>query len=246
MFINAESIRSIYIQPIIWLLLAMGCLWLLRTPEYDVLSIHHNEPTVTMIIDPIELQSISNFLTPDECEELIRYTDEKYEPSFVVNGTELIYSNLRTSSSAILLPEETELVASIESRVAAFANVSINQLELLQTIRYTETEEIKAHHDYYNVEHAKRVNNQRLYTMLIYLNTVDTQWGGATHFVYFNKSFQPVRGTALFWRNAFSMYDVDTLTLHVGQPVQQEQKYVMSVWLKLNPDSIRLSIGSTS
>lgn len=205
-------------------------------------AFNSNTATITMLIDQINLQIVHNFLSAEECTQLIQYSGTLYEPSVVVNGTDYVHSSIRESSTAVLLPNETSLVSSIESRVATFANVNINQVELLQITRYSDSQQIKQHYDYYPIEHAKRINNQRQYTMLIYLNTVEEEWGGGTHFVHFNRTIQPLRGTALFWRNAFDMYDVDPWTLHIGQPVQQKQKFILSIWFKFNPDVSRGSI----
>ena len=236
------------VQRTIFALCVLLCQLLLPTISntsqlFDIGESNNNAPTtiptVTMVDDRIELQIVNNFLTESECEQLINDAHINYQPSLLVGDDNPILHSGRTSTSAELKPHDNELIQSIEQRIAEFADVDISQLEALQLIHYDDTQFIKPHYDYFTVKKAKSVANQRHYTMLVYLNTVQSQYGGGTQFVRLNHTIQPVQGTAVLWRNVYNISTPDKLTLHQALPVYNTVKYVLSAWIKFQPDTYR-------
>ena len=60
----------------------------------------------------------------------------------------------------------------------------------------------------------------------------DVQGGGATHFVALDRSFSPIKGTALVWNNRRADGTVNPDTLHAGLPVSAGHKVIITKWFR--------------
>ena len=96
--------------------------------------------------------------------------------------------------------------------------------EPLQILRYRPGQEFKPHRDC-----TEDVANQRILTMLIYLN--EDYSGGETFFLKTGLKVRGRRGDALLFRNADDNGAPDMDTLHAGLPVQSGEKYLASRWI---------------
>lgn len=183
----------------------------------------------------IELCTLKNFLTPDECRKLVALIDEKRRASTIAdpNGDDYF----RTSETCDL-DHSDYFVAEIDSKICNFADIDKEYGEPLQGQRYAVGQEFKAHTDFFDpngqdFEKYCSVSGQRTWTFMIYLN--EPAAGGATRFPQFKKSFTPETGMMLCWNSRSADGSVNDWTLHHGMKVRSGTKYVITKWYREKP-----------
>lgn len=183
---------------------------------------------------------IANFLTPDECQGLIDYADNKFIKAQIIDETtgNLLEVPDRTSMNASFKRGETELIRTIENRIAKLINWEVEKGEPIQVLRYQNGGEYKAHYDWFDPNTAGGQKNigtagQRVGTFLMYLSEVDS--GGATRFPNLNFEVRPKAGMALYFADVLPTGEPDVLSLHSSVPVVTGTKYLATKWLRLDP-----------
>lgn len=173
-----------------------------------------------------------NFLSYDECEELIRGVEHKVEPSTVVDekADKAVPHPARTSSGSYYYRGQTELVARIESRIAQLLNWPVENGEGLQVLRYELGQEYRPHNDYFSAGTTSFMNNggQRVGTFIMYLSTPTR--GGGTSFPDSGFEITPQAGSALFF--SYKNADPSSKSLHAGLPVLEGEKWIATKWLR--------------
>lgn len=178
---------------------------------------------------------IEDFLTPQECVELIEQSQQRLKQSTVVDnktGASIPHQN-RTSYGAFFGRGETPLVAEIERRITARVGIPVEHGEGLQILRYEVGQEYKPHNDYFAVDkpgsasHLKH-GGQRVSTFLVYLNTPEL--GGATCFPDVQVEIAARQGRALVF--SYDKPDSSSKTLHAGMPVLKGEKWVLTKWFR--------------
>lgn len=176
-----------------------------------------------------------NFLTPEECIELITLIDAHKIRSTVLEpeGSTATASLFRTSSTTGLSPQHN-LVNSIHQRISEAVGIPMLKGEPLQGQCYEPGQYFKAHTDYFEVSAYNQFclsSGNRQLTFMIYLN--DVEEGGETLFPNLNLSVKPERGTAISWpnmENGMPSY----YSLHEGTEVKKGSKYVITSWWREN------------
>jgi prolyl 4-hydroxylase len=183
---------------------------------------------------------LGGFLSDQECAELAAYAAPRLTRSPVVgdgDGADRIHAH-RTSRGSMLQRGECELVARIETRLAALTQWPVEHGEGLQMLRYEKGNEYRPHFDWFDpalpgpARHLQR-GGQRLATVILYLS--DVEQGGATTFPEAGLQIQPRRGQALFFANTDSSGRPDRRSLHAGEPVQAGVKLIATKWLRALP-----------
>lgn len=195
--------------------------------------------TVLNLIRP-RLALFNNFLSADECDELIELARPKMQRSHVINpiGDGTIEDNARTSNGMFFQRQANDLVSKIEDRIAKLLDIPVDHGEGIQVLNYHIGGEYKPHHDYFKPNekgeqpHTK-IGGQRIATFLMYLNNVEA--GGETVFPSLGATFMPIKGSALFFYYELDNNEVDIHSLHGGSPVSAGQKWVATKWLRENP-----------
>lgn len=170
---------------------------------------------------------LENVLSDEECNELIKLSTDKMKRSKI--GTTREENELRTSSSMFIEESENELVERVETRISTIMNIPIAHGEGLQILRYTPGQQYKAHHDFFSSTH-KVVNNNRISTLVMYLN--DVEEGGETFFPQLNFSVSPKKGMAVYFEYFYNDQTLNELTLHGGAPVITGEKWVATQWMR--------------
>lgn len=183
---------------------------------------------------------IDNFLSEEECQQLIDIADCKLETSRVVNPEDgsFILHHARTSRSIGFQRGEHKINQVIESRIAELLHWPVEHGEGLQVLRYEDGGEYKPHFDYFDPakkssEVVMQKGGQRVGTFLMYLSDVEA--GGATRFPVMNFEVRPKRGMALYFANTKLSGAIDELTLHSSVPVTKGVKYLSTKWLRELP-----------
>ncbi|MBO0600695.1 2OG-Fe(II) oxygenase [Sporosarcina sp. E16_3] len=185
--------------------------------EINIIS-KYEEPLIVIL---------DNVLSNEECDELIRLSKDKMQRSKI--GTTREVDELRTSSSMFFQENENDIVASVEKRVSSIMNIPIEHGEGLQILKYTPGQEYKAHYDFFSST-SKVANNNRISTLIMYLN--DVEQGGETFFPKLNLSVTPQKGMAVYFEYFYNDEDLNQLTLHGGAPVIAGEKWVATQWMR--------------
>lgn len=181
---------------------------------------------VTRLEEPL-IVVLGNVLSNEECDELIRMSMDKMKRSKI--GMTREENELRTSSSMFIEESENDTVARVEKRISAIMNIPIEHGEGLQILQYTPGQQYKAHYDFFSSS-SKMVNNNRISTLVMYLN--DVKQGGETFFPKLNLSVTPKKGMAVYFEYFYNDQALNDLTLHGGAPVITGEKWVATQWMR--------------
>jgi len=177
------------------------------------------------------MEEINNFLTPDECQELINMIDANHSrSSVVVGGTDRTDVTDHRTSSTSNLDMNNVLVASIHKKIADYLGLEIQKGEALQGQLYEPGQYFKPHHDYFSGPaydmHCKASGN-RTHTFMIYLNEGFN--GGGTRFPNLDKTVEPKTGKGLWWHNLVDGQYQEQY-MHEGVEVESGKKYIVTSW----------------
>jgi prolyl 4-hydroxylase len=182
---------------------------------------------------PLETTLYKEFLTKEQCHELITAAEPALIKSTVVDqktGGSVDHPN-RSSYGTFLKRGSTPLIKSIEERIAQITGIPVEHGEDLQILRYEPNQEYKPHHDYFSLKdnptaQSLETAGQRIMTFLIYLNTPEE--GGGTYFPEANLQFEAEEGYGLL----FKYEKQERQSLHAGTPVKKGVKWVATKWLR--------------
>jgi FOG: TPR repeat, SEL1 subfamily len=178
-----------------------------------------------------EVRSFESFFTSAECSYLIGRARSLLQPSVIVdpNTGQLRPHPIRTSEGATFPWVSEDLVIhALNRRIAAASGTDVGAGEPLQVLRYSPGQQYRPH-----LDALPFGDNQRIYTMLVYLN--DGYGGGETQFTRTGVTFAGQRGDALLFRNSTPSGEPDEMTQHAGLPVVRGEKYVASRWIRERP-----------
>ena len=180
---------------------------------------------------------LGNVLSDAECDGLAASGQTRLRRSAVIGvagGDNRIMED-RTSESAELQRAETELISTIEARLAALTKWPVENGEPLQLHKYGVGNQYRAHHDWFDPNETTGIKQmqtggQRLATIILYLSDVEA--GGGTAFPSIDVHVQPKKGNALFFLNTNPYGMPNQKTLHAGLPVQNGCKIIATKWLR--------------
>ena len=181
---------------------------------------------ITRLEEPL-IVILGNVLSNEECDELISLSKDKMQRSKI--GATREVNEQRTSSSMFFEENENELVARVEKRISSIMNIPLEHGEGIQILQYTPGQEYKAHYDFFSST-SKLANNNRISTLVMYLN--DVEQGGETFFPKLNLSVSPQKGMAVYFEYFYNDDNLNELTLHGGAPVIAGEKWVATQWMR--------------
>ncbi|WP_342567797.1 2OG-Fe(II) oxygenase [Psychrobacillus sp. FSL K6-4046] len=170
---------------------------------------------------------LGNMLSHEECDELIRLSMDRMKRSKI--GATREVNEQRTSSGTFIEENENAIVARVEKRISAVMNIPIEHGEGLQILQYTPGQEYKSHFDFFSST-SKAANNNRISTLVMYLN--DVEEGGETFFPKLNFTVTPKKGMAVYFEYFYNDQTLNELTLHAGAPVINGEKWVATQWMR--------------
>lgn len=178
---------------------------------------------------------VHNIITQDECKEIIKTAEPKFERSGVVGKTGP--DDDRTSETA-WIPKDHPIAAKIFRSICEITGLPIENCEDLQVVRYTPGTFYKPHHDSCcentdGCREFEKIGGQRIGTLLVYLN--DDFEEGRTHFPTLEKMFRAPSGNGLFFRPLGKESNkCHPNALHGGMPPTEGTKYLCNVWIREN------------
>lgn len=178
------------------------------------------------------LQIYDNFINNNECKYLINISKGLFQDSEIYDTTALVNKNLRSSKNSSFQRSENLIITSIENKIINLLNIEREQLEPIQIVKYEKGNMYKPHYDYF-AKHSDNINNQRLYTFIIYLNDLDEKDGGATYFPKYGIRIFPKQGRCICFRNANDKGYINDMSLHTGEEIITDTvKYILTVWVR--------------
>eukprot|EP00927_Polykrikos_kofoidii_P059534 TRINITY_DN54684_c0_g1_i1.p1 TRINITY_DN54684_c0_g1~~TRINITY_DN54684_c0_g1_i1.p1 ORF type:complete len:442 (+),score=58.57 TRINITY_DN54684_c0_g1_i1:122-1447(+) len=184
--------------------------------------------------DP-EMFVVPNFLSDVEIDHLLALASEYWAPSAVDETVERAdkeadrrqnrQSSVRTSFSCCLRSSQTEVVRSIEQRLATLACIDVDYLERLNLVRYSPGQFFNEHLD----------GGHRPKTVFIYLNDLPDDDGGETLFPRLGIRLVPRKGYAVMWSNVSVSGSEDLRLFHAGLAPKTSVKYGVNCFFNEKP-----------
>jgi len=179
------------------------------------------------------IKTIDNFLTEDECLELIDSAKYNLTEASIL-GEEV--NDYRTAVST-WIDTKTPLVDKIQALLSKETNLPIENQEYIHIVKYNTGGQYKDHYDFFYpgedyFDEEMSYGGQRIITCLIYLNEDFT--GGNTYFPNKDFTVDPKIGKLIIWRNVTEDNLLDYDTLHAGLPVDSGEKWVALIWIREN------------
>ncbi len=183
-------------------------------------------------IDAAQFYYRPDFLTPEQCEDLVTLIDANRRPSTLLSDNP--DSGFRTSDSCDM-DRWSPFVRPIDESIAGLLGIDPDHGETMQGQRYAPGQQFRAHHDYFHVREGyysevTKQGGQRTWTAMIYLN--DVTEGGATWFPQAGIKVSPKRGLLLAWNNMLPDGSPNPATLHEGMAVVEGVKYIVTKWFR--------------
>lgn len=200
-------------------------------PEVQKLPEQTMKPAI--FLESPSLALYENFLSDAECALLIWMAGQRLTRSTVVdnsNDTSYVDDN-RTSFGMSFSIGENSVIASIEKRISDLLGMPVENGEGIQVLRYGIGQEYKSHFDYFDPNSpgvAEQLKNNRVCTLLMYLNTPEE--GGETIFPDAKIQISAKRGNALLF--AYPEPSPESKTLHASIPVSRGEKWVATKWIR--------------
>ncbi|XP_004302371.1 PREDICTED: probable prolyl 4-hydroxylase 7 [Fragaria vesca subsp. vesca] len=189
------------------------------------------------------------FLTEEECDHLVNLAKNKLEVSMVADNEsgKSIKSEVRTSSGMFLAKAQDEVVANIETKIAAWTFLPIENGEAMQILHYENGQKYEPHYDYFHDKANQELGGHRVATVLMYLSNVEK--GGETVFPQAQVktveakdevlsdcakngySVKPFKGDALLFFSLLPNATTDPNSLHGSCPVIEGEKWSATKWI---------------
>ena len=181
-----------------------------------------------------DLKLLPEFITPDECKNLIGLIDKDLNESTVALGAERVVDDSRKSQTAYLCDCSKQVMA-LKNKIAKELGVNLNQMEGLQGQKYSKDGYFKEHHDGFDSVNIKKFglhSGNRIKTLMIFLNM--EMEGGWTTFPAVDRSFMPLTGCALTWDNLKEDGKLQPAAKHKAERVSFGKKYIVTAWIREN------------
>jgi prolyl 4-hydroxylase len=183
----------------------------------------------------LEISVVRNFLTPTDCDGLIKLIDKDRSPSGLLspNGD----PEFRTSETCNL-DAGHPVVREVEDKITELTGIPYSHGETVQGQRYAIGQQFKAHHDFFYPDQPywpemERSGGQRTWTAMAFLNTPEA--GGQTVFEQADIKVTPRAGNLLIWNNLDGVGIPNPFSMHRAMPVTAGTKYVITKWYRERP-----------
>jgi prolyl 4-hydroxylase len=174
-----------------------------------------------------------DFISNEDANYLINISLGKFTDSSIYATSEgTVDKSARSSSNVYFDRAQNNVIQKIENKIATMLNINLEHLEPLQIVKYEKGQEYKPHYDYFtNI--TDQVHNQRTHTFLIYLNDLNEEDGGSTHFSKYKIRVFPTTGRCVHFIDSFSNDELNEMSLHAGEPILTDvKKYVLTAWVR--------------
>jgi hypothetical protein len=196
------------------------------------------EPSIIYRENPF-IASYEKVVNQEECQQLIDLAIQKLQPSSVAGHSKVEISKTRKSDQAWIPHNFNKSVQQITERIAAIVGQPLNHAEQLQIARYQVGGKFDAHFDTFDAStHLGKTylskGGQRLYTALLYLNSVTA--GGETFFPSLSFDVKPTQGNLLVFENCKKKSNrPHPLSMHGSRLLKEGEKWIATLWFREKP-----------
>jgi prolyl 4-hydroxylase len=173
----------------------------------------------------------NNFITYEDCDEIIRISEDRLVEAQVVGGEK----GYRIASYTWIDNNEP-ISVKLKNITSIETGLPIDNMENINIVKYEVGGEYKTHCDFFepSVSYQSEMERggQRVKSVLFYLN--DYFEGGQTDFPTLNIRVEPVKSKVIIWDNLKVDGSLDYDTLHAGLPVTSGTKYIATIWIREN------------
>jgi prolyl 4-hydroxylase len=200
----------------------------------------------SLLNDTPLIKKWDNFLSKEECDEIIEYGKKSLKPGGVVNanGDNVIdYSHRNASVSIADSPELSLTLESIRDRISEYIEIDKSRFEKCTITHYAIGQDFKVHPDYFislDTEIHKKATLQRckmggnrISTIILYLN--DVIEGGETYFPWLNLKIKSEQGNMVQFDYGYEDFMSNIHSQHAGMPVLEGEKWIVTVWVREQP-----------
>lgn len=199
------------------------------------MEINRQYPGVYALHNDPEILAVDDFLTVEECENLIKLVRPHLIPCLVKNPrTGSVETDVTRTSTNANVPQRQ--VQPIVDKLLALVNCTSDQLEILQVLRYTDGQYFLPHTDGFDgpTTACGFRDSGRLATIFCYLNSLSDS--GATRFPRLDLDIIPQRGRAVIHFPTTLGLEEDGWTEHEGLPASHgSEKWLLVTWVWKHP-----------
>lgn len=182
---------------------------------------------------PIYLYQFENFLSAQECQEVITLQRQYSARSTTGDMDDCKIDKDRTSfTSYFEMSKDAEvqrIIGALKQKIQLLTGIPKEYSEAIQGQWYKAGGFYREHFDaadtYGKLKHS---HGNRTWSCMITLNNVEA--GGYTAFPKLRKEFEPQAGQALIWYNLSDDGLAHPLSLHAGKPVVKGEKFIITQW----------------
>jgi prolyl 4-hydroxylase len=192
---------------------------------------------------------VPNFLTDDECDNIIKTAEPRLERSQVAirqnDANKNPINEVRTSSQT-WLDTNSGPAKPIADKIFKMTGFQPGSSEMMQILRYELSQKYDAHQDYFDPESYGPQPTNRAVTVFLYFSTVEeggeTWFPGADNKPVLTQDYKSCKGGFGIKprkRDAVIFYDMtptggyDLWSLHGGCPVKKGTKWGGTLWLRV-------------
>jgi len=203
-----------------------------------LLFFNYKENNIKKIISKInddnyDIIIIDNFLTSEECDNLIKYSKtQQLITSETLGEFGNVTNDYRKSEQIWITDNQHKIAKKISDFCEIILDLPKKNMEDLQLVKYDVSGYFKEHYD---AEQDNKKNNNikdRARTFIVYLN--DVEKGGETRFPNLDITIKPKKGTAIYFKTLLSNNVLLKKSLHQGMPIIQSEKYIVNKWTHLD------------
>jgi prolyl 4-hydroxylase len=190
----------------------------------------------TILSESPKIILIEDFVNPLQAKHLMDIADQIKKPSTIdsQNDPYTLAKDVRSSESAHLGKARDAVVKEIEDAACNYVKLNTHHLEPMQVVVYEKGQKFNPHYDFFSpdtVDLAYHGNRNK--TILVYLNDIKEEDGGATVFPKLGIKVQPKAGSAIYFEN-MNENGIDYNTLHAGEELRtdKQNKYAINIWFR--------------
>jgi len=186
-----------------------------------------------LIYKIIMVEEKENFITSEECDEIIKLASDGFEKSKTL-GTDI--EGYRVAFSTWIKNDEP-ISIKLKQITSEETGIPIENMETIHVVKYEVGGEYKDHQDFFHpgepyYDDCMSRGGQRIKSVLFYLN--DEFEGGETNFPMKGIKVKPVKSKAIIWDNINEDGTLDYESIHAGLPVISGFKYIATIWIREN------------
>ena len=182
-----------------------------------------------------QLYTVDDFLSREECEEVVALIRTQLRPSTISTPPGGEYDKAFRTSRTCDLSDTIPAIARLDTKIAEAIGFARSMAEPTQGQHYEVGQVFKTHTDFFKpYELEKYVMGdlgQRTWTFMIYLN--DPEGGGETEFPDLGIKVSPKLGRAVVWNNLHASGQGNDATRHQSLPVTAGTKTIITKWFRM-------------